>query len=248
VSLVECVRVACGYDGPVLHEVDLAVGRAEIVALLGGSGSGKSTLLRTIVGLLPPLAGEVRLFGEPVYELGVDARYALLRRTGMAFQQDALFGSMTVAENVALPLRELAQLPEPVIDEQVRIALAIVGLAGLEDRTPANLSGGQRKRAALSRAIVNEPAIVFLDEPFAGLDPIVAASIGETLAQLRDVFGTAMVVVAHELASIRRIADRGVLLAGGTVRAAGTFDELARSADPEVFEFFSAAEMSELAR
>jgi phospholipid/cholesterol/gamma-HCH transport system ATP-binding protein len=246
--LVECAGIACGYDRPVLEGVDLAVGHGEIVALLGSSGSGKSTLLHTIVGLLPPIAGDVRLFGAPIYELDLDDRDELLRRTGMAFQQDALFGSMSVAENVALPLREQGRLAEPVIAEIVRLALAIVELGGMEDRPPASLSGGERRRAALARAIAHEPAIVFLDEPFAGLDPVVAASIGDMLGRLRDVFGTAMVVVAHELASIRRIANRAVLLAGGTVRAAGTFYELEASGDPVVFEFFRAAPVFEEVR
>src|SRR5204862_5287118 len=129
-----------------LAHVDLAIERGEVVALLGGSGCGKSTLLRTLVGLLPPLAGTVEVFGRPLYELPLDERNRLLARTGTAFQQDALFGSMTLEDNIALPLCELTRVPAPVVAEMVRVRLALVGLAGLEHRLPGELSGGRRKR------------------------------------------------------------------------------------------------------
>jgi phospholipid/cholesterol/gamma-HCH transport system ATP-binding protein len=222
----------------ILDGVDLAIERGEIVALLGGSGSGKSTLLRTMIGLLPPLAGQVVLLGQPLYELPFDERNRLLVRTGTAFQQDALFGSMTLADNVALPLRELTRLPEPVIAEMVRMRLALVGLAGLEHRRPAELSGGQRKRGALARASILDPEVMFCDEPSAGLDPVIAAGIDETLLQFRSALGATLAVVSHELESIRAIADRAVLFADGRIRAAGTIDELSHSRDPEVFGFF----------
>jgi phospholipid/cholesterol/gamma-HCH transport system ATP-binding protein len=224
----------------VLEDVDLAVERGEIVALLGGSGSGKSTLLRTITGLLPPLAGEILVFGEPLPELRAVARQQLLRRTGTLFQHDALFGSMSVKDNVALPLRELTRLPGAVIDEMVRMRLALVGLSGLEDRPPESLSGGQRKRAALARASILDPELVFCDEPSAGLDPVIAAGLDETLLQFRSVFGITIVAVTHELESIRAIADRAVMLGGGHVLATGTIDELAENEDDEVYSFFHA--------
>lgn len=236
--LLECRDLAVGYDGPVLEHIDLRVEAGEIIALLGGSGSGKSTLLRAFTGLLPPLAGELRLFGAPLYELPVDDRNALLRRTGTAFQQDALFGSMSVGENVALPLRELTDLPPPLIREVVRMKLAAVGLAGLEAREPSSLSGGQRKRVALARAAALDPEVIFCDEPSAGLDPGVAASIDDLLLALRSALGITLVVVTHELASIRAIADRAVMLARGSIIAEGTYDELARSRDTTVFNFF----------
>ena len=220
-ALVTCRDVAVGYGGkPVLEGINLEIHPREIVALLGGSGSGKSTLMRTIIGLQPPLAGEVLLFGEPLYELPLDERHHLLRRTGTAFQQDALFGSMTVGENVALPLRELTDLPEPLIREMVAMRLAIVGLAGMEDREPGSLSGGERKRASLARASILDPEVLFCDEPSAGLDPAVAANLDETLLQFRAGLGVTIVVVTHELESIRTIA------------------ELEQSEDDEVYNFF----------
>jgi len=236
--ILECRDLSVGYDAPILEHVDLAIRRGEIVALLGGSGCGKSTLLRTIIGLLPPLAGEVVMFGESMYALPPDQRGRLLRRTGTAFQQDALFGSMTLEDNVALPLRELTRLPPPVIGEMVRMRLALVGLPGLAHRMPTAISGGQRKRAALARASILDPELVFCDEPSAGLDPVVAAGIDETLLTFRSALGVTLAVVTHELESIRTIADRAVLFAHGRIRAAGTIDELSRSTDPEVFGFF----------
>ena len=236
--ILECRDLAVGYDRPILEHVDLAIARGEIVALLGGSGCGKSTLLRTIVGLLPPLAGEVVVFGQSMYALPLDERNRLLRRTGTAFQQDALFGSMSIEHNIALPLRELTRLPGAVIREMVRMRLALVGIGGCERRMPATLSGGQRKRAALARASILDPELVFCDEPSAGLDPVVAAGIDETLLRFRTTLGITLAVVTHELESIRAIADRAVLFADGGIRAAGTIDELSRSRDPDVFGFF----------
>ena len=238
-ALVECRDLVVGYDGkPILENIDLEIHPGEIVALLGGSGCGKSTVMRTIIGLQPPLSGEVLLFGEPLYDIPLDDRHRLLRRTGTAFQQDALFGSMTVGENVALPLRELTDLPERIIREMVSMRLALVGLPGMEDREPASLSGGERKRAALARASILDPQVLFCDEPSAGLDPAVAASLDETLLQFRAALGTTLVVVTHELESIRTIADRAVMFAHGTIAAAGTIAELERSEDDEVYNFF----------
>jgi phospholipid/cholesterol/gamma-HCH transport system ATP-binding protein len=236
--ILECRDLSVGYDRPILEHVDLAIGRGEIVALLGGSGCGKSTLLRTIIGLLPPLAGEVVVLGKSMYELPAAERNRLLRRTGTAFQQDALFGSMTLEDNIALPLRELTKLPAAVIREMVRMRLALVGLPGMAHRMPATISGGQRKRAALARASILDPELMFCDEPSAGLDPAVAAGIDETILQFRAALGVTLAVVTHELESIRTIADRGVLFAHGGIRAAGTIDELSQNTDPEVFGFF----------
>lgn len=239
-AVVECRDVSVGYDpdAPTLKNVNLKIEAGEIVALLGPSGCGKSTLLRSLTGLLPPVRGEVLLFGESLYEQRRDRRDELLRRTGTLFQQDALFGSMSVSDNVALPLREITRLPGPVITEMASMKLGLVGLAGLGHRWPANLSGGQRKRAALARATILDPPVVFCDEPSAGLDPGVAAGIDDTFLRLRTLFGSAFVIVTHELESIRTIADRAIMFAGGGIRAEGTVAELSESTDTAVHGFF----------
>jgi phospholipid/cholesterol/gamma-HCH transport system ATP-binding protein len=241
-SMLLCRKLAVGYteDQPVLSDIELEVRRGEIVALLGGSGSGKSTLLRTITGLQPPLAGGVSLLGENMYELDDEGRRALLRRTGMAFQQDALFGALTIQDNVALPLRELTKLPEPIICEMARMRLALVGLAGFERRLPGAMSGGQRKRAALARASILDPEIIFCDEPSAGLDPIVAAELDDTLLRFRDVLGITIVIVSHELESIRALADRAIMFGHGKMLASGTLPELEESKNEEVYHYFHA--------
>jgi phospholipid/cholesterol/gamma-HCH transport system ATP-binding protein len=237
--LVECRDLVVGYEGkPLLEGVNLEIMPNEIVALLGSSGSGKSTVLRTIIGLLPPLAGEVLLFGEPLYDLPIDERHRLLRRTGTAFQQDALFGSMSVGDNVALPLRELTDLPHSVAHEMVRMRLALVGLGGMETRDPTSLSGGERKRAALARASILDPDVLFCDEPSAGLDPAVAATLDETMLQFRAALGMTLVIVTHELESIRTIVDRAVMFAHGTIAASGKIEELEHSMDDDVYNFF----------
>lgn len=239
-ALIECHGLAVGYDPerPTLTGVELCIEAGEIVALLGPSGCGKSSLMRTLTGLLPPSAGEVLLFGEPLYQVPAERRRELLRRTGTLFQQDAMFGSMSVSDNVELPLRESTELPGAVIREMAALKLGLVGLGGLGHRWPANLSGGQRKRAALARATILDPALVFCDEPSAGLDPGVAAGIDDTFLRLRDLFGSTFVVVTHEVASIRAIADRAVMFAAGRVHATGTIAELSASADQIVHGFF----------
>jgi phospholipid/cholesterol/gamma-HCH transport system ATP-binding protein len=238
--LLECKDVAVGWDGPVLEHVELSVKRGEIVALLGRSGSGKSTLLRSLCGLLRPLAGEVRLFGKSLYDIPHDERDRLLRRIGVAFQQDALFSSMTIQDNVTLPLRELTRLPNAVIGEMARMRLELVGLSQFAHRLPAHISGGQRKRAALARASILDPELILCDEPTSGLDPVIAADIDRTLLQFREVLGSTIVIVSHELESIRATADRAVMLAHGNVAATGTISELETSRNEDVFEFFHA--------
>jgi phospholipid/cholesterol/gamma-HCH transport system ATP-binding protein len=238
--LLQCIDVTAGYEQPVLKHLNLEIDRAEIVALLGGSGCGKSTLLRTICGLLPPIEGEIRLFGHSFYALDTEARASVLRRIGVAFQQDALFSSMTIEENVALPLRELTKLPSAVVREMVRMRLELVGIGNLAHRRPSQISGGQRKRAALARASILDPEIIFADEPTAGLDPIVAAEVDSTLVRFRDALGSTIVVVSHELESIRATADRAIMLAHGGIAAVGTIDELMHSRDDAVFQFFHA--------
>jgi phospholipid/cholesterol/gamma-HCH transport system ATP-binding protein len=238
--ILECVDIAVGYGKPILENVNIQIGSGEIVALLGASGCGKSTLLRTLCGLLPPLSGEIRLFGESLYDLHEEARANLVRRLGFAFQNDALFSSMTIEENVALPLRELTRLPDTVIREMVRMRLELVGIPDLAKRYRAQISGGQKKRAALARASILDPVLILCDEPTAGLDPVVAADVDNTLTQFRDTLGSTIIVVSHELASIRATANRAVMLANGGVAAEGTLDELVHSKNETVYEFFHA--------
>ena len=239
-TLIRCRDVTVGYDKPVLTGINLEVRRGEIIALLGGSGCGKSTMLRAMTGLQPPLSGQVDLLGSDLYALDEEARRVLLRQTGMAFQQDALFGAMSVGDNVALPLRELTQLPPALVDEMVRMRLSLVGLVGFEKRMPSALSGGQRKRAALARASIMDPQIIFCDEPSAGLDPVAAAELDATLLQLRDVLGVTVVIVSHELDSVRTLADRAIMFGHGHAIAAGTIPELEKSNDEDVYNYFHA--------
>jgi phospholipid/cholesterol/gamma-HCH transport system ATP-binding protein len=238
-ALVQCRDLVVGYDDKVILEnVNLEIYPGEIVALLGASGGGKSTVMRTIIGLQPPISGEVLLFGEPLYDIPLDERYRLLRRTGTAFQQDALFGSMTIGDNVALPIRELTKLPKQIGRERVRNRLAMVGLDGLQSREPNSLSGGQRKRASLARASILDPEVLFADEPSAGLDPAFAATIDNTLMKFRDALGMTIVIVTHELESIRTIADRAIMFGHGSIAASGTIAELEKSEDETVYNFF----------
>lgn len=238
-AVIELEDVVAGYGSTaVLEDVNLSVWRGQITALLGGSGSGKSTLLRTIVGLQPPLSGKVRLLGEDIQGLNDAQRRALMVRTGMLFQYGALFGSSTIMDNVALPIRQHTELPEPVVAEMVRMKLALVGLEGLEGRLPADVSGGQRKRVALARAAILDPEIIFCDEPSAGLDPVVAAGLDDVLRRFQRLFGMSMLVVTHELESIKMLADRVIMLAGGRVQAVGTVEELSESPIQQVHDFF----------
>ena len=222
----------------ILDGVDLTVRRGEIRVVLGGSGSGKSTLLKHCIGLLTPAAGRVEVLGEPLLGLEGPERVALLRRIGVLFQYGALLGSITVRENVALPLREHTDLPEDVIRELVSLKLAVVELSHAENLLPSELSGGMRKRAALARAMALDPDLLFCDEPSAGLDPLTSAELDELILRLRDRFGMAIVVVTHELMSIERIADRAIMLSSGKALADGTLAEVKGGDHPEIRAFF----------
>jgi phospholipid/cholesterol/gamma-HCH transport system ATP-binding protein len=231
--------VDAGYgDLLVLSGVDLEVGRGEILALIGQSGCGKSTLLRCIAGLLEPLRGTVDVLGfrQPVAD--ERERRRLLARVGVVFQQNALLGSMTVAENVALPAMEHTRLGREVCRRLALSKLALVGLDGWGGRLPAELSGGMQKRAALARAIVLDPDILLCDEPIAGLDPVVASGIDRLVISLARRLGMTVVMVTHELASIAATATRAVLIVDGRIHAVGTPAELAASRDERVRAFF----------
>jgi phospholipid/cholesterol/gamma-HCH transport system ATP-binding protein len=230
------LRVKYG-DREVLHGISFDVHRNETMVILGGSGSGKSTLLRTMVGLEQPSGGEIWLKGKDVCRMSENERDEIRRRIGMSFQGGALFGSMSVGENVALPLREHTELEESTIEIILRMKLEQVGLAGFENYMPAELSGGMKKRAAVARALAMDPEILFFDEPSAGLDPIIAAGIDNLIVKLKKAFRMTIVVVTHELASAFLIADRMVLIDKGNIVAIGTREELRASTHPRVRQF-----------
>ena len=220
-----------------LKGVALDVRRGETLVILGGSGSGKSTLLRCMVGLEVPDAGSVEVFGIDVNRAEPHELNALRRRMGMAFQGGALFGSMTVAQNVELPLVEFTNLPPTTRHIVVRIKLGMVGLEDAMHKRPAELSGGMQKRAAFARALALDPEIVFFDEPSAGLDPVTAAGIDALLLKLKQTFEVTLVVVTHELQSAFAIADRMVLIHEGRVLIADEPGVVRQSQDPIVRRF-----------
>ena len=221
--------VACYGTQRVLDGVSLAIQPGEIHVIMGGSGSGKSTLLRHLLGLNLPVSGRVRLFGKDINRIDGQQLFELRRKTGVSFQGGALFNSMTVGENVCFPLREHTKLDDRTIRIMSRMKLEVVNLAGCEDLMPAQLSGGMLKRAALARAIVMDPRLLFFDEPSAGLDPIVSAELDELILRLRESMNVTMLVVTHELDSAFKIADRITVLDRGRVLMTGTVDEIKAS-------------------
>jgi phospholipid/cholesterol/gamma-HCH transport system ATP-binding protein len=230
------LRVSYG-EREILHGISFDVVRGETLVILGGSGSGKSTLLRTLVGLEKPSAGEIRIKGRDLAKTSGAEMDEIRRKIGMSFQGGALFGSMTVGENVALPLREHTRLEDSTIEIILRLKLQQVGLEGFEYYTPAQLSGGMKKRAAVARALAMDPEILFFDEPSAGLDPIIAAGIDELILELKRAFHMTIIVVTHELASAFLIADRMLLIDKGNIVALGTPEEMRSSTQPRVRQF-----------
>lgn len=239
---IEVEDLKCVYgEDVVLDGVSFSVARGEIFFVVGGSGCGKSTLLRNMVGLNTPPAGRVRFFGESFAKADTSRRRAMLKTFGMLFQGGALWTSLTLRQNVSLPLEEYTELSRLEINEVATLKLAQVGLGGFEDYFPAEISGGMRKRAGLARALALDPDIVFFDEPSAGLDPVTSRKLDELILQIRETFGTTIVAVSHELASIFSIADRVIMLDRGArgIIAEGRPRELgAGSRDPRVLEFF----------
>src|SRR3982075_2361842 len=230
------LRVSYG-EREILHGINFDVMRGETLVILGGSGSGKSTLLRTLVGLERPSSGEIWLKGKNVAVISSDEMDEIRKKIGMSFQGGALFGSMTVGENVALPLREHTNLEDSTIEIIVRLKLDQVGLAGFEYYMPSELSGGMKKRAAVARALAMDPEILFFDEPSAGLDPIIAAGVDQLILELKQAFHMTIILVTHELASAFLIADRMVLIDKGNVVALGTVHEMRSSTQPRVRQF-----------
>ncbi|HVU35419.1 MAG TPA: ATP-binding cassette domain-containing protein [Opitutaceae bacterium] len=240
-NAIEVERLTAAYESNVvLRDVSFHVRPGEIFFIIGGSGCGKSTLLRNLVGLNRPRQGGVTFFGQPFTAADLAARRARLKTFGVLFQGGALWSSLTLRQNVALPLEEYTTFSRREIDEIATFKLAQVGLGGFEDYFPAEVSGGMKKRAGLARALALDPAIVFFDEPSAGLDPVTSRKLDDLIRQIRDTFGTTIVVVSHELASIYGIADRVIMLdrmAQGII-AEGRPRELAEhSRDSRVSEF-----------
>jgi phospholipid/cholesterol/gamma-HCH transport system ATP-binding protein len=221
-------------DTQVLFDVDLTIRQGEIMVVMGGSGSGKSTLLNCLLGLLRPTGGTIRLLGEDLTRLKGPQLTRLRQRMGVAFQGGALFSSMSVLENVMLPLREHTRLDERTMQIMARMKLEVVDLAGKGHLMPSELSGGMVKRAALARAIVMDPSVLFCDEPSAGLDPVVAKQIDQLILDLRAAFDMTVVVVTHELDSAFTIADRICVLDRGRIRAVDTVANIRNSDDQRI--------------
>ena len=239
-AVIEIQKVSTRFGEHVVHaDLDLEVRRKEIFALIGGSGSGKSTLLREMILLQRPDAGSVRVLGADLQALDEEEIVALRQRWGVMFQHGGLFGSLTVIENIGLPLREHTRLDEPLIDEIAAWKLSMTGLTPeVGAQYPPELSGGMLKRASLARALALDPELVFLDEPTAGLDPDSAAGVDELVRKLRDEFGLTIVMITHDLDLLWRVADRVAVLAEGKVQGVGTMAELSQMKHPEIRKFF----------
>jgi len=213
----------------ILDGVSMNVVEGEIMVIMGGSGSGKSTLLRFLMSLERQTSGTIKILGQDIAKANVKEMFALRKKFGVAFQSGALFSSMTVGENIMLPLYEHTELDRTTMEIMARMKLEVVDLAGFEDLMPAELSGGMIKRAAFARAIVMDPKILFCDEPSAGLDPVVASALDDLILRMRDAMGMSIVVVTHELESVFKIADRVTVLDRGKILFIGTLEELRAS-------------------
>ncbi|MFA7279332.1 MAG: ATP-binding cassette domain-containing protein [Sterolibacterium sp.] len=239
-AVIEISKVSTRFGDHVVHDkLDLNVQRAEIFALIGGSGSGKSTLLREMILLQRPDSGTIRVLGVDLHDLGSAQALALRLRWGVMFQQGGLFGSLTVTENIGLPLREHRQLDDATVDAAAVAKLALTGLnAEVGLQYPSELSGGMLKRAALARALALDPELLFLDEPTAGLDPHSAGGVDQLVRELRDQFGLTIVIITHDLDLLWQLADRVAVLAEGKVQGVGSMSELSQMNHPAIRQFF----------
>ena len=239
-SVIEINQVSTRFGDHVVHDgLDLEIRRAEIFALIGGSGSGKSTLLREMILLQRPDSGSIRVLGVDLQNITDAAALELRQRWGVMFQHGGLFGSLTVKENVGLPLREHSRLDDALIDELADWKIAMTGLKPeTAGQYPSELSGGMMKRASLARALALDPELLFLDEPTAGLDPGSAAGVDQLVRELRDLFGLTVVMITHDLDLLWQVADRVAVLADGRVQGIGSMAELAQLDHPAIRPFF----------
>jgi len=248
--VIEVRDLVVRYDEQiVLNGVSMTVERGEVMVILGGSGSGKSTLLKSLLGIITPVSGSVKVLGVDMIRADERTRESVYLRVGMVYQSGAMFGSMTVGDNVRLPMREHTNLDENIIDIAMRMKLGLVQLSGFEERLPSQLSGGQLKRAAFARAIAMDPQLLFCDEPSAGLDPRIGRGIDILIRNLNKAFNMALVVVTHEMESVKVIADRITMLApmpgGARVVFSGTHEEMVANTDPVVRDFVQRAPLKE---
>ncbi|HUZ72724.1 MAG TPA: ATP-binding cassette domain-containing protein [Stellaceae bacterium] len=237
--MLRLTGLATRVAGRVLHrDINLELYPREVLAVVGASGAGKSVLLKTIVGILPPAAGTIEVFGQDVARARAEALADIMRRWGVMFQDGALFSSLTVAENVAVPFKEWQHLPKPLLDELCALKLALVGLPPESGRQyPAELSGGMRKRAGLARALALDPPLLFLDEPTAGLDPIAADDFDRLVRDLKESLGLTVFMVTHDLDSLIAVADRVAVLVDNRIKI-GTMAELLGDPNPWIHAYF----------
>jgi len=237
--MIRLANVSKVYSGKyALRDINLTIEKGETLAVIGGSGSGKSTLLQLLVGLIRPDQGEIYIGGQEITRLSEKEMDRVRLNMGMVFQYSALFDSMTVGENVAFGLREHKNLPEEEIQQIVREKLELVGLPGVEEKFPGELSGGMKKRVGLARAIAIEPEIIFYDEPSSGLDPITTAKIDELIVDMQKKLGVTSVVVTHDMASACRIANRIAMVYEGDLIAVDTVEKFQKIEDERVQAFF----------
>ncbi len=232
-------------DFLIQQNLNFTIDRGDVFIIMGGSGCGKSTLLKTLIGLHPPAKGDVFYEAQNFWKTDADERVLIMRRIGVLYQSGALFSSLTLSENIALPLAEFTGMGRAEIQDIVSYKLALVGLAGFEDYYPAEISGGMQKRAGLARAMAMDPEILFFDEPSAGLDPVSARLLDDLIINLRDTLGTTIVVVTHELASIFAIGNNSVFLDPETKTMLATGPPktlLAESTDPKIIQFLTRGE------